>query len=160
MAVTLLIKELRAAPFSPFGTVIETAGHPAISINEGNAARFDRLADIDVQDTEGKPAISIFRARQWPAPIEIKMLERHPLGSQAFFPLTTTPFFVVVADVEMKKVLAFKTNGKQGVSFHRNTWHHPLLALEDGQEFLIVDRVGPGENCEESPLDPTYILEM
>jgi ureidoglycolate lyase len=45
-------------------------------------------------------------------------------------------------------VRAFVTNGRQGVNYHRGTWHHPLIALTAG-EFLVLDRGGPGANCDE-----------
>ena len=33
------------------------------------------------------------------------------------------------------------------INFRRGVWHHPLLALTPG-DFLVADRLGPGENCE------------
>jgi len=50
-----------------------------------------------VSSEEGRPLISIFRAAPRPIPFSVKSLERHPLSSQAFYPLDATPFLVVVA---------------------------------------------------------------
>jgi ureidoglycolate lyase len=81
------------------------------------------------------------------------MLERHPLGSQLFMPLSADPFVVVVAPPaavpDREAVRAFLTNGRQGVNYRRGAWHHPLIALAAGREFLVIDRGGPGENCDE-----------
>jgi ureidoglycolate lyase len=86
-------------------------------------------------------------------PVEIQLLERHPIGSQAFIPLGERRFLVVVAEnvvtPSAQHVRAFLTNGRQGVNYHRNTWHHFALALDQVTDFLVVDRGGPGENCEE-----------
>ena len=80
-------------------------------------------------------------------PLAIAMLERHPLSSQLFMPLSAAPFLVVVAPpgehVDRANVRAFVTNGAQGVNYRRGTWHHPVIALENPSEFLVVDRVGP-----------------
>ncbi|MFQ5982119.1 MAG: ureidoglycolate lyase, partial [Woeseiaceae bacterium] len=86
-------------------------------------------------------------------PYRFDLVERHPLGSQAFIPLSRFRFFVVVAppgrSVEPEELRAFVTNGSQGVNYHRGVWHMPMIALEAGQEFLIVDRGGDGANYEE-----------
>ena len=90
-------------------------------------------------------------------PYVFNTVERHPLGSQAFIPLAPFRFLVVVASagesVEREDLRAFVTNGNQGVSYGRNVWHMPLVALEPGQSFLVVDRLGEHDNCEERVLD-------
>ena len=90
-------------------------------------------------------------------PLKLTMVERHPLGSQAFVPLKPCKMVVVVAppgeDVTAGDLRAFVTNGRQGVNYHRGTWHMPLIAFEAGQEFLIVDRGGSEPNCEMHDLD-------
>ena len=86
------IVPLTKAAFAPFGDVIETDGAERLMINDGTTERFHNLADIDVGADGGQPMVSIFRGRSWPKDnsgrIEIKMMERHPLGSQAFIPST------------------------------------------------------------------------
>jgi ureidoglycolate lyase len=153
MAVIELHPEpLTGAAFAPFGDVIEIAGHPARSINHGTCERFDDLAQLDLSADGGRPLISIFRAAPRSLPFEIRSLERHPLSSQAFYPLQPQPFLIVVAqdgtDEMAARVRAFVSSGTQGVNFRRNTWHHELLALHQTSLFLVVDRGGPGENCE------------
>lgn len=81
------------------------------------------------------------------------MVERHPLGSQAFIPMQDTPWLVVVADAGENplpgSLRAFRASGRQGVNYRRGVWHHPILVLKPDQDFLVVDRAGPGENCDE-----------
>jgi ureidoglycolate lyase len=89
-------------------------------------------------------------------PYRFDMIERHPLGSQAFVPLHGQRFVVVVApageSADIGDLQAFVTNGHQGINYHRGVWHMPLIALEAGQEFLIIDRAGKDPNCEERVL--------
>jgi ureidoglycolate lyase len=154
--IALRAEPLTASAFTPFGDVIEIAGHAPVWINDGTCERFDDLAHVDVAEGAGRPLISLFRAAPCPLPHQIKVLERHPLSSQAFYPLEDCAFLVVVAEGTAPPVAeairVFQSNGKQGVNFRRNTWHHSLLAIDRLTRFLVVDRGGPGENCEEAPV--------
>ena len=78
---------LRAPALTPFGDVIEIAGSAFHLINDGMARRYHDLAAVDVGTGGGRPLISLFRGRPHAFPLTVKSLERHPLGSQAFFPL-------------------------------------------------------------------------
>jgi ureidoglycolate lyase len=153
---------LTAAAFAPFGEVIETAGHAPRLINEGTAERFDDLAPVDVLANGGRPLISIFKATPRPLPFTVKGLERHPLSSQAFYPLDRSPFLVVVAEpgnaAWASRIRVFRASGHQGVSYRRNTWHHALLAIGQTCHFLVVDRGGPGENCDEVVVEPPIVV--
>ena len=157
---------LTAAAFAPFGEVIETAGHAPRLINEGTAARFDDLTPVDVLAQGGRPLISIFKAAPRPLPFVVKGLERHPLSSQAFFPLEGLPYLVVVAEPGdgpwQSRIRAFRAAGNQGVNYRRNTWHHALLALGRTCHFLVVDRGGSEENCDEVVVAPavTVVAEI
>jgi len=154
--------ELRPEPltreaFAAFGDVIETGGAPGYPINEGTADRFHDLAEVDVDEAGGRALISIFRSRPRDYPLEIRMMERHPIASQAFIPLDRRPFLVIVAATgtapSAADLRAFLATGSQGVNYHRGVWHHPLLSLEDESDFLVIDRGGEGHNLDEVRLD-------
>jgi len=149
--LTLPIAPLTKAAFAPFGDVIETKDAKVKVINEGFARRFDGLAHIDVASEGGAVNISLFSGMVRPSPILIKMMERHPLGSQLFMPLNEKPWLVVVcADPRTPaSYRAFAASAEQGVNYARNVWHHPLLVLADPSPFMVVDRAGPGNNLEE-----------
>ena len=139
---TLDIQLLNKAAFAPFGTVIEIDGAKQISINQGTTTRFDAMSPVDVEEAGGQPIISLFRGSRRPNPIEIHLLERHPLGSQAFMPLSQYDWLVVVAHgnaagdaPDFSTLACFKASGIQGVSYNRGTWHHPLLTLQAFQDF-------------------------
>jgi ureidoglycolate lyase len=158
---TLAIEPLTRAAFEPFGDVIELDGAKQIPINLGTTIRFHDLAKIDVEDEGGRPIVNLFRGQPRPMPFEIKMLERHPLGSQAFLPLNDKPYIVVVApagDLSESGVRAFVTRGWQGVNYAKGVWHHPLIALDQVSDFIVVDRGGEGGNLNEQDLrEPVWV---
>lgn len=142
---------LTAEAFAPFGEVIERRGEPSFQINAGMCDRFHDLASTEV-DEAGRVGISIGHGRPYALPLPLTLVERHPLGSQAFIPLGPDPFLVIVAPDEggrPGRPLAFLTAPHQGVNYRRNTWHGVLTPLGRPQDFLIVDRIGPGGNLEE-----------
>ena len=149
--MTLPIAPLTKAAFAPFGEVIETKDAKPKLINDGFAQRFDGLARIDVTAEGGAVNISLFSGSARASPILIKLMERHPLGSQLFMPLNERPWLVVVCtDPRVPaSYRAFSASGQQRVNYARSVWHHPLLVLTDPSPFLVVDRAGPGDNLEE-----------
>ena len=144
--------------FAPFGDVIQIDGSKQFEINSGYTTRVHDLIDIQLDGEGARPQLSFFLGR--PRPLEISMLEKHPLGSQAFYPVKDKRWLVVVAiEPKAESVRAFWANGRQGVNYHRNVWHHPLLVLEP-QQFVIIDRGGDGHNCDETELDTTVLIEI
>lgn len=135
--------------FTPYGDVIETTGVSPKVINQGSAQRFNDLCKVEVGD--GAVNVSLFTANPRPRPIAIKLMERHPLGSQAFIPMQDRPWLVLVSDDprDLATYHLFAATGRQGINYARNVWHHPLLVFDAGSSFLIVDRKGPGDNLEE-----------
>lgn len=150
------IESLTREAFAAFGDVIEASDAVRhFPINEGTTERYHDLADIQL-DARGRAIVSIFRAQPRTLPFAITMLERHPLGSQAFMPLHGRPYLVAVAPraetFSAGDVRVFLARGDQGVNYAAGVWHHPLLALGAVCDFLIVDRAGPGSNCDERDL--------
>ncbi|CAF1006460.1 unnamed protein product [Rotaria magnacalcarata] len=158
----LHIEPLTQEAFTPFGDVIETDQRPFRMINNGSTRRYHCLSQVETANpADGDRAIiSIFQAQVTKMPFTIRMLERHPLGSQAFVSLLGRPFLLVVAPPtdhsinndkpQLERIRAFITNGKQGVNYSRGTWHHPVLAIgNEDDDFLVVDREGSGNNCDE-----------
>ena len=160
--ITIKAAALTAEAFAPFGDVIEVAGRKFRWINEDTCERFDDLAQVDVLAAAGRPVISIFRSQPRALPFRLRILERHPLSSQAIIPLDGLPFLVVVAedgDAPISaRIRAYRSSGAQGVNYRRNTWHHALIALETTSHFLVVDRAGPGENCEQTAVGDSVMV--
>jgi ureidoglycolate lyase len=154
--IELTPRPLTKSAFKRFGNVIETEGTTPKAINQGFAQRFNDLCAVDVSLEGGEVNLSLFTANPRPTPIAIKLMERHPLGSQAFVPMQDENWLVLVCDDphDMKSYHLFAATGRQGVNYARNTWHHPLLVFAPSH-FLIVDRKGPGNNLEEVWLPET-----
>lgn len=143
---------LTAELFAPFGEVIE---EPAIDDGSKPDRRFNDLASLDA-GLDGRVMLSILRMRSTiQLPYELSKLECHPLGSQAFVPCSSTRFLVVVAPAgsspELQNLRAFITDGRQGINYHKGIWHAPMATLT-AANFLVIDRSGPGNNCEVFPL--------
>lgn len=159
-------KPLTAAAFAPYGDIIQTSKTDNEAMNEARFDRFDDLALIDVdRNNDGHVAISIAESKvPVTLPYQFDLVERHPLGSQAFVPLSDFSFTVVVAPagetIIVEDLVAFTTNGAQGINYHRGTWHMPLISTSEGQRFLIVDRAPGAGNCEEFVLDRPVILHV
>ncbi len=160
----LVASPLTAAAFAPFGQVIER--NPAVrrDMNDGRFDRYDNLAIVDTAGQGGFTNVGVVSCRVASAlPYEITLLERHPLGSQAFVPLSAAAYVVVTAppgaQVDGAALRAFVARGGQGVNFARGVWHLPLLGFEPGQSFLVIDRGGTGPNCETFRLPQPVILE-
>ncbi|THF63325.1 ureidoglycolate lyase [Pseudothauera rhizosphaerae] len=160
----LRTEPLTAAAFAPFGEVIEVSDAARhYPINGGSTERYHDLARI-APGAGGRAIVSIFRARPCALPFIVEMLERHPLGSQAFMPLSGRPYLVVVAPggeaPAADGLRAFLAGGTQGVNYAPGVWHHPLLALQAVSDFLVIDRAGPGENCDEAVLTGAVRIDL
>lgn len=157
----ITMQALTPEAFSPFGDVLEAVGEPDKIINAGMCGRFHDLADLDFADTGARAGISLFRSRARTLPHTLDMMERHPLGSQAFMPMSADPFMVIVAPDNAGKPgkpLAFLTSPGQGVNYHRNIWHGVLTPLIDNALFAVVDRIGEGDNLEEHIFDKPWLV--
>ena len=156
---------LTADAFALFGDVVQSAAVSDKGMNDARFARFDDLVGLDIAtEPPGRASISIARCNTPSAlPYRVVMMERHPLGSQAFIPLQEFEFVVVVAPpgdtLDESRIHAFRSNGRQGINYRRGTWHMPLIALQKGQKFLVIDRLGEGNNCEQVDLVTPCLLE-
>mgnify|MGYP003633253958 FL=1 len=158
----IIPKTLTRENFAQFGDVIEVndkAQH--FSINDGFTQRYHDLAQVDVTEEGGRTLINIFRSTPLEQPVRIKMMERHPLSSQAFIPMGQQPYLVVVApkgELHISKIEVFLASSNQGVNYHKGTWHHYCLALHQVSDFIVVDRGGAGENCDVIDLDGSLVI--
>lgn len=160
MLPNIITEPLSAAQFKPYGEVIETQPQPTQIINQGNCHRYTDLAQLEFTDG-GRAGISLFQAKACTLPYRLEYVERHPLGSQAFLPMSEHPFLVIVADDDhgcpaIPK--AFITRPGQGINYRRDVWHGVLTPLYEGALFAVVDRIGQGVNLEEHWFTEPYIV--
>ena len=142
-------KKINRSNFSSYGDLITTEDVNPIDINAGYAKRFDNLANLDTSKDEGETIVSIFSALKRDFPMKIDMMEKHPLGSQAFIPMKETTFLCFVAPPaelpEISKIQSFIVPPKVGINYKSGVWHFPLISTED-TNFLVIDRKGSGDN--------------
>ncbi|MES5098856.1 ureidoglycolate lyase [Agrobacterium sp. BA1120] len=161
MTEFLEILPLTQQAFAPFGDVLEADPASMRIINGGNTERYHALGSPDVTGEGARVVMNLFRGKARHFPYTVDMMERHPLGSQSFTPLSGKPFLVVVSEDEQGrpgKPKVFLAGADQGVNYHRNVWHHPLMAIGSTSDFLVVDRDGPGNNLEEFFFDQPYFI--
>lgn len=155
------IKPLNSKNFTEFGEVIETKGRKSYMINGGMCERYDHLAEIKTDFAQGKPIISIFRSRHYQFPIKLTLLEKHPEGTQAFMPLHSDPFLIIVASEDAghpSKPQVFITDGHQGINLYKGTWHGVLTPIVKKCDFLVIDRSGKTPNLVEFHLPEPIII--
>jgi ureidoglycolate lyase len=155
------IQPLIRETFAPFGQVIETDGAHHYPINKGMTERFHDLARIELGGVHARPLISLFKGQPYTLPLRLDLVERHPLGSQAFYPLSDAPWLVIVAHDESGTPgtpLAFRPAPGQGVNIAINTWHGVLCPLDRPSDYLVVDRGGDGNNLEEYTYPEPWIV--
>lgn len=158
---TIFIEPLTRAAYAPFGEVIETAGAQHYPINAGMTERYHDLAKVELGGVHARPLVSIARGQHYELPLTLNMVERHPLGSQAFHPLTQRPFLSIVAPDEggvPGRPRAFLTAPGQGINMAMNIWHGVLTPLGETSDFLIIDRGGEGNNLEEYFFEEPYLI--
>ena len=161
MTRTIVAKPLTKGSFAPFGQVLEKEGAHSYLINRGNCTRHHDLAKVETIGEAARTLISIFTAKPFAYPHTLDLVERHPLGSQAFYPLSGHPWLVIVCPDEGGKPgtpVAFEARADQGVNIGRNVWHAVLTPLVAVSDFLVVDRGGEGNNLEEHFLDIVWTI--
>ena len=161
MTRALPIRPLTAEAFAPFGQVISTENAAHYPINAGMTERFHDLAAIELAGDNPRPLISIFRGQPYALPLPLTLVERHPLGSQAFMPLADADWLVIVAPDESGAPgtpIPFRPAPGQGVNIARNVWHGVLTPLTRPADFLVIDRGGDGVNLEEYTYSEPWMI--
>jgi ureidoglycolate lyase len=159
----LVAQPLTRTAFASFGQVIEPDEARAYPINGGRCMRHHALASAEAAGEDASVIINLFRGQPAAFPLTLSMVERHPLGSQAFMPLSPRPFLVVVCadeDGRPGRPSAFLTAPGQGVNYPRNLWHGVLTPIGEAQDFLVVDRAGGGCNLEEHFFDAPWEIRL
>ena len=156
---TITAKPITADSFAAYGDILDAEGEADRIINQGNCGRYHDRALMDFCD--GRAGISIFKAKARSLPYTLEMMERHPLGSQAFVPMSDAGFLVIVAadnDGAPSMPEAFLTAPGQAINIHRKVWHGVLTPLCEPGLFAVIDRIGDGANLEEYWFDVPFTV--
>ena len=99
MIDNLQIEKLNKENFLPFGDIINKSfSSSKLSINQGTTIRHHKISELKLSDQNGIPAISIFSGSPREFPIQIKIMEKHPIASQSFLPIQNYDWLVVVSN--------------------------------------------------------------
>ncbi|HSW07644.1 ureidoglycolate lyase [Aquabacterium sp.] len=167
----LSVQPITAASFAPYGWLIDVPQRPGRPINEGSSQRFDDLGGLALDAEGGAPCLAIFRASARDPRGPWRTLERHRLGTQSFVPLAGARCIVLVAlgvpgdlaagtgaeQPDPATLRAFAVGGHQGLTLHAGTWHHGLLALDDG-DFVVIERRAAAVDCDVADLAVPVLL--
>lgn len=159
----LIATPITAEAFAPYGEVIATKGVDSIVINDGLCHRFTDLASFDIVD--GRAGLSLFQSELRALPYQCDLLERHPLGSQCFIPMSEAALLIIVApdnDGQPGAPVAFVATNDVAVNIARNTWHGVLAPIAGTGLFAVIDRIGATTdgrpNLEEHRLEEPFLI--
>lgn len=160
----MTVREVASVPitpeaFAPFGDVVSAGIVAGKSANQGTAVRCDWSCALESTRSGARPNLAVFRSVAKTLPFEVRLLERHPCSTQAFLPMVCTRFLVCVAPAlpdgspDLDHLVAFRCGPGQGINYHRNIWHHPILALDGPADFaMLAWEDGSPLDCVEHPL--------
>lgn len=181
---SIVAMPLAAQDFASFGDVIEARGVSSAA-NQGRAQRFDAPIDMaraNAPDANGvngttraaadagahsmRLHTAIYRIRQSALPFALRLMERHPLSQQLFFPNSGARFLVCACpaldngEPDTGALRAFVGQRTQGIVWRRGVWHSPFAALDADGDFLMQQwQCGGPEDCEERPFDAPVMIE-
>ena len=165
MSDVLHIEPLSRAVFAQYGDVI--GGHMATSgkpINQGTTTKFE-TERLTLSTDSGQGQAFLYRAQGQTLPLTLRELERHRLGTQTFVPMGGVNFVVVVAlsdatgqAPDLQTLRAFWVDGNHAITLRAGTWHHGLIATEDG-DFVVIERVAESIDCDTFAIEPAMTLQ-
>jgi ureidoglycolate lyase len=145
------IEQLDINIFSKFGDIIQKKNALELrSINQGTTTRYHNISKLSLESKNGNSSISIFSGSPRDLPIEIKIMEKHPIASQSFLPIQDYDWLIVVCEEknelpDLSTLRCFQVDGDTGITYNKNIWHHPLL-VKKKQDFWVIDRINDLEN--------------
>lgn len=130
----LTARSLTTEGFAPFGRVIAAPEKPGRAFLGSLIENRRDAADLDFSLTHSAPSA---------LPFEARLMERHPLSSQAFLALDVARFLVIVAPSaedgpDMARAQAFIGSAGQALVYAPGTWHHGMVALDRPGRFAII----------------------
>jgi ureidoglycolate lyase len=146
--------------FAAFGCIVQPAplareqAHP---VNDGTALRHEAVPQLDLAREGGRAVLAVYAAGARRFPFDAVEMERHRLSDQVFLPLGAGVRAVILvappgAAPAAAQLRAFATDGRQGVLIRAGTWHHALLAVDDGP-WAVLERRSDAVDCDVARLD-------
>jgi len=164
------MRTVRATPlsvegFAPFGDVVSAGLKAGDAANQGTAVRFNWCGQLMSSRAGARPNLAVFRSTAQPLPFTVKLLEKHPCSTQAFVPMVCARFLVCVAPKgldgfpDVTALRAFVCGPGQGINYHADVWHHPIIALDGPAEFaMLAWEDGSAQDCVEHTLGEQILI--
>lgn len=133
-------RAITAEAFAPYGTLID----PAITV-----PRFNFAAPVENARASAGANLCIVRPPVVSLPFTVDTMERHAFSTQAFFPLDTARYLLVVAQggdaPDVSTLAAFIVEGTHGISYAPGIWHIGMASLDRpcGMAMLVHEDGGP-----------------
>ena len=149
---SISVEQLDTDIFSRFGNIIQKKNALELrSINQGTTTRHHNISKLSLESKNGNSGISVFSGSPRSFPLEIKIMEKHPIASQSFLPIQDYDWLVVVSEEkndlpDLSTLRCFHVNGNTGITYNKNVWHHPLLVKKE-QDFWVIDRINDQEDA-------------
>lgn len=127
-------RPISAEAFKRYGTLIDAG----IDVPRQNFA-----VPVENARADARANLCIVRPPVVALPFGIDTMERHPFSTQAFFPLDTTRYLVVVAEGDdapnLSTLAAFIVPGTQALSYASGIWHIGMAVLDSpcGMAMLV-----------------------
>lgn len=132
----LVADTITEAAFAPFGQILAL---PA------EAGRVDYSAFAENR-RPGRAGLCFRTSLTDPSvlPLRTRVMERHAFSSQAFLPVDVARYVVMVAPdaadggPDLAGARLFLVDGRTGINYRANVWHHPMTVLDRSAVFATV----------------------
>jgi ureidoglycolate lyase len=165
--VLLRPRPLDEADFEPFGAVLRSADGDVRAVNEGRGTRRTLPGGLRHDRKAARDTVSLYHLEPSPAPVPVRLFERHPLSGQLFWPVESARWLVVVAPQgrdgkpDAAQARAFVAGPGRGVIYAPGVWHLPLVALDAPATFVMrMFETGTAEDCHEHALDEPLTVAL
>ena len=141
----IVAQPVSAEAFAPFGALIappETPGRRYLdeTLASARPGAWASLSVARIAPLAGLPRAAV-------------EMERHAFSSQSFLPLEASRYLVLVAPhapgggPDGPRAQAFIVDGRIGITYHADVWHHPMAVLDAPATFAILmwRDGGPGD---------------
>lgn len=143
----LTAQKLTLEAFTPFGHVLTLPDGPGRTDYSHAPENWrDGRATLCFRSSLTEPTTLPFQATQ---------MERHRYSSQAFLPIDVSRYLVLVAPhgddggPDMRQARLFEVDGRTGINYAPDVWHHPMTVLDRPAIFATVMFVDRGPDDEE-----------
>lgn len=151
---TLILSDITAEAFAPYGEVLDD---PATPPRQDQAGRMQNTRQA------ARANLALVRSEPMAGLMPVRRLERHLHSNQAFLPLSVDAYAVIVAPdrdgrPDESRIHGFRVPGHVGINYRAGTWHAHMMTLEEPGRFaMLVHEDGTDADCSFSPIAPLMI---